>query len=116
MVRLNQEIPEFVLEREGLFNRLLELAHHKDVNFKNHVDFSKTYLLHGPNEHLIREFFNENLISLLEKREVYHIESNGEALLIFKFGREARAKQAAEMLAFTEEVLDRIPVVSKPKS
>ena len=78
------------------------------MNFGSHSSFSKKYLLHGPKIAPIKNFFNPNLLSFLEGEDIYHIESNGEALLIFKFGREAHKNQVEKMLTFTEHLLENI--------
>lgn len=77
LVHLPRAIPEFTLEKDGIFGCFLEL-----------VNFFKT-------------------------PDIYHIESNGEALLIFKFSREAPTKQVERMLQFTSELLEVIDQMSK---
>jgi hypothetical protein len=46
--------------------------------------FSKKYYLRGPNETLVRNFFNESLIQFLENREEMHIECHRNRLIFYK--------------------------------
>ena len=54
----------------------------------------------GENEDEIREFFTEDLIRFLEDNEIHHIESNGEALMIFKYLHIAKTDEVQNMLTF----------------
>lgn len=62
----------------------------------------------GENEEEIRKFFTKELIYFLEHEEVYHIESNGEALLIFKNLKLARITSVSKILRFSEQLLEKI--------
>ena len=59
----------------------------------------------GEDELAIREFFTADLIGFLEKNEIHHIESNGEALMIFKYLHIARTDEVQNMLSFGLELL-----------
>ena len=117
LVHLPIKIPVFTLEKEGIFDRFKELASSGkvDIDIPGHEYFSRKYLIHGPNAKHIKDFFSIPLIDFFEKREIYHIESNGEALLIFKFGREANAQYVSKMLDFTKELLAALGLAFKNK-
>ena len=72
----------------------------RDINFKDHSNFSGKFLLSGEDEEAIRSFFTEDLIKYLEEHEIYHIESNGEALMIFKYLHIARTDEVQNILTF----------------
>ena len=71
-----------------------------DINFKKNKDFSNKFLLSGEKESEIREFFTEDLIQFLDDNEIHHIESNGEALMIFKYLHIAKTDEVQNMLTF----------------
>lgn len=99
-------IPELILEREELLDRALELAGFRDIDFKHFTRFSKRFVLKGPNEAAIREYMTEELLEFFENEEVYHVESAGMEIVIFKtFMRRATAKEIEAMLGFSERLV-----------
>jgi len=80
----DQFIPDFALEPENLWSKLMESVAGKDLDFANHSAFSKKYYLRGENETAIRKFFTENVIQFLENREEMHIECHRNRLVFYK--------------------------------
>jgi len=103
VLKLNKKIPIFTMEKEAvlekLFDRVMAFTGYKDIDFKMYPDFSKKFLLMGNNEEEIRSFFTEEIIRFFENHHIYHLESNGEALIIFDKIKLARTD---ETLAFIE--------------
>lgn len=103
ILRLNKPLPVFSMEKEGvferIFDRVLAFSGYKDIDFEMYSDFSKKFLIMGNNEEEIRKFFNEEIIRFFENQQVYHLECNGEALLIFNKVKLARTD---ETIAFIE--------------
>ncbi len=77
-------IPDFALEPESLHTKLSEVSGGKDIDFKEHPEFSKMYYLRGDDEHAIRNFFSGPVIQFLESHDEMHIECHKHRLLIFK--------------------------------
>lgn len=105
VVRLASPIPKFIIDKEGLYDKMFSKVKvfsrfKKDINFKANKDFSKKFHLSGKNEDAIRNFFTADIISFLEENEIHHIESNGEALMIFKYVHVARTDEVHNMLIF----------------
>ncbi len=110
VVRLPAPVPRFVIDKEGLFDKIFNKVKvlsgsNGDINFKKHAGFSGKFLLSGDNEEAIREFFTDDLIRFLEENEIHHIESNGEALMIFKYLHIARTDEVKNMLSFAHNLL-----------
>lgn len=119
VVQMPGRIPEFTLEAEGLFEKIFDrvkyLPRDKDIDFKDHSKFSSQFLLKGDDDKGIREFFlRDHVIEYLENEDVYHIESDGRALLIFKSLRYARLNEIEKMLAFTDELMTRLLFDEEP--
>lgn len=112
VIHLKQIIPVFVLEREGLFDKLFErvmaFRGESDVDFSNYPEFSKRFLVKGENNSSLSEFFNASLIEFLLSNEVYHIESNGSSLLIFRSLRVARTEDIKQMIDFSKDFVKLI--------
>jgi MFS superfamily sulfate permease-like transporter len=110
IIRLPSSIPAFIIDKEGLFDKVFDRVKvfsggKGDINFRNYTGFSNKFQLSGDDETAIREFFSEDLILFLEQNEIHHIESNGEALMIFKYLHIARTDEVQNMLTFGLDLL-----------
>ena len=108
VLKSNKNLPVFSMEKEGvfenIFEKLRELKGNKDIDFEKYPDFSKKFLLMGDNEAEIQSFFTEDLIRFFEKNHVYHIESNGEALIVFDKIKLARTDETIAFINYGKEL------------
>jgi MFS superfamily sulfate permease-like transporter len=105
IIRLPSPIPRFIIDKEGLFEKIFDRVKvfsggKGDIDFKKYPGFSNKFQLSGEDEEAIRNFFTDDLIRFLEENEIHHIESNGEALMIFKYLHIARTDEVKNMLSF----------------
>ena len=110
VVRLPSPIPRFIIDKEGLFNKIFNRVRafsESNLNIKimKHTGFSGKFQLSGEDEEAIRTFFTDDLIQFLEENEIHHIESNGEALMIFTYLHIARTDEVPSMLSFSSNLL-----------
>ena len=110
IVKLPVKIPRFIIDKEGLFNRISERVRafsrlNRAIDFTKHPAFSHKFHLSGENEEAIRIFFTDDLIRFLDENEIHHIESNGEALMIFKYVHIVRTEEVQNMLTFSTNLL-----------
>ncbi len=112
VLHLPQPIPKFILEKEGifdkLFDRVMAFTGYRDIDFELYTGFSNKYLLMGDHEEEIRAFFRPELIRFLENEDVEHVECNGEALLIFNKLKLARTDETLKMLQFGQRLMEEI--------
>lgn len=110
ILKLHREIPVFSMEKERIFekifDRVLAFSGYKDIDFEMYTDFSDKFLLMGNNEEEVRAFFDEDLIRFFENRQIYHIESNGESLLIFNKVKLARTDETIAFIDYGEALAD----------
>lgn len=99
---LPSRIPQFSLEKENFTDRFLERAGYKDIDFDEHKQFSDMFLLVGRNEAQIRAFFNRQIMDLMVKYPQYHIESDGNSILIHKGMKFLDAKDLEEIIKLGE--------------
>ena len=80
------QLPSFTLQPERLVQKInLAVGYEKiDIDFDSHPDFSKRYLLQGPDEEKIRKFFKPEIIAYFEQHSRLCAEGDGNALLVFK--------------------------------
>ena len=110
VVRLPSPIPRFIIDKEGLFNKIFNRVRafsESNLNIKimKHTGFSGKFQLSGEDEEAIRTFFTDDLIQFLEENEIHHIESNGDALMIFTYLHIARTDEVPSMLSFSSNLL-----------
>ena len=121
IVHLPSKIPSFIIDKEGFFDKIFSRVRvlpvlNKDINFKENPVFSSKFLLSGENEEEIRDFFSDELLQFLSENEIHHIESNGEALMIFKYLHIARTDEVQNMLIFAHDLLTSMNIAGKGKS
>jgi hypothetical protein len=106
VLKINKDIPVFTMEKEGLFekifDRVMAFTGFKDIDFEMYPDFSKRFLITGRDETAIRAFFNDELIRFFENRQIYHIESNGKALILFNKVKLARTDETIALIDYTK--------------
>jgi len=108
LLKLNKKIPVFTMEKEGvidkIFGRVMALTGYKDIDFEMYPDFSKKFLLMGNDESEIRSFFTDDVIHFFENHQRYHLESNGEALIIFDKIKLARTDETMVLIDYGKEL------------
>lgn len=111
-LRLPQVLPKFVMEKEGIFDKIFDrfmaFSGYRDIDFELYTDFSKKVLLMGEDEQAIRDLFTPELIRFFENEQVQHIECNGEALLIFNKLKPARTDETEKIIGFAKRLTDRM--------
>ena len=108
ILKLNKKIPVFSMEEEGvlgkIFDRVMAFTGYKDIDFDMYPDFSKKFLLMGDNESEIRSFFTDEIIRFFENRQIYHLESNGESIIIFDKIKLARTDETIAFIDYGKEL------------
>jgi len=112
IIHLPFSIPEFSMEHESIFDKLIDrvrsIQGFRDINFSEFPVFSNNMRLVGRHPKKIREFFTPELISFFESEEIYHIESNGSSLMLFKSLKNANTGEIKNMIRFSNEFMKRM--------
>ena len=108
VLKLDKKLPIFTMEKEGvlgkIFDRVMAFTGYKDIDFEMYPDFSKKFLLTGENESEIRSFFTEKIIHFFENHQIYHLESNGESIVIFDKIKLARTDETIAFIKYGREL------------
>ncbi|MFD2563502.1 SulP family inorganic anion transporter [Aquimarina rubra] len=110
-IHLKKEIPVFTLDREGFIEFVYKIAGFKDILIEDHPDFSKRFFLLGEDVEKIKLFFTDELVLFFESNPYYHIESNGQTLLLMRKERVASVKEIKALLDYgirLEKVISQI--------
>lgn len=115
ILKLPTKIPVFTMEKEGVFDKIIDrvkaYSGYKDVNFEMYPNFSKKFLLLGNQESEIRSFFTDEIIRFFEDHQIYHLESNGEALLIFDKIKLARTDETIAFIEYGKDLAGLLNVL-----
>ncbi len=106
LVEMPFKIPKFTIEKKGFLEKYL-IPTHKDIDYLIYPNFSDDFIVKVENIEEMDSFLNDALKTFLEQSESHHLESNGEAILIFN----DRLKIAK--IKDYPELVDTIRVMSK---
>ena len=116
IVRLPSNIPSFIIDKEGFFDKIFhKMQDISNTRDQSHISVGHTdkFNLTGKDKDAITKFFTPELIHFLEKNDIHHIESNGKALLIFKYLHIARTEEIQKMHDFALNLLSHMNLDSK---
>ncbi|HTT68455.1 MAG TPA: hypothetical protein VMF70_10535 [Gemmatimonadales bacterium] len=94
-------LPEFMLSPEHWWDKIGEIFGHKDINFEASPDFSKHYLLRGPDEGRIRAAFGAEALGYFAQHPDWSVEVKDDAMAIY---RRAKRPKPEEMQSFVADV------------
>lgn len=83
LFRLGYNIPKFTIERKDFIDRFLPLTEHKDIDYDLYPNFSKKFSIKVDEIEEVDEFLTDEMSQLIEECGIHHLESNGEAILMF---------------------------------
>lgn len=99
-------IPEFILEPDGFTDDYKDNSSFKDIDFVEHQVFSYYYLLKGPDEQAIRDFFtNNSLIRFFEKHKGFRVESKHNMVFVYKKARRIKPENLNMLVDFTKALM-----------
>jgi carbonic anhydrase len=94
-------IPRFELRPEQVFHRVGSMLGYQDIDLKRHPEFSRNYLLRGPDEEAVRAVFKSDVVDLFERDAGISAEASGPDLF---FWRNSRA-DGRELPALMDDAL-----------
>lgn len=83
LIKFPFKIPKFTIEKVSVFGKYLDIYGHRDIDYQLYYEFSNKFLVKVEDEIEMDRFLNIGLKKLIENGNINHIESNGEAILIF---------------------------------
>jgi MFS superfamily sulfate permease-like transporter len=100
IIKPSTSMPVFTLEQEGVFDKVTDLAYRADIDFDAYPVFSDKFLLKGPDEEAVRDFFHAGIIRKVEQHPHFHMESNGEAMILYRFDKAGDDLSISELIRF----------------
>jgi len=97
-------LPDFTLGPEHWWDKVGEVFGHRDIDFESSEEFSKHYLLKGPDEAAIRTLFGAEPLGYFAQHQGWSVEAAGGSLVIYHTGRRAKPEEMQPFLAETAAV------------
>jgi hypothetical protein len=80
-------LPAFALRPEGALSNLFGET---DIEFKGHREFTRCYLLRGPDEPAIRTVFDDRVLAFFDANLGWSVETDGRWLIVYTSKRQVR--------------------------
>jgi carbonic anhydrase len=80
-------LPSFMLSPENVLHKIISTFGYQDIDFEENPDFSKSYLLRGPDEDAIRQTFAKDVLAFFANHKKLSVEAGGNAILIYRASR-----------------------------
>ncbi|MFT4661485.1 MAG: hypothetical protein ACI8XB_001762 [Patiriisocius sp.] len=87
----------------------MDLVAHKDIDYKSYSNFSDKFTVKVDDIEAMDDFISDALKAFIESSKISHIESNGEAILIFTSNfRLAQLQEYSSMIKIMMDLRDLI--------
>jgi hypothetical protein len=100
----NLNLPFFSLRPERTFHKIISALGYQDIDFGNRPDFSKQYLLRGPDEQAVRNAFSDAVLSSYETNPGTCTDGGGNQLFIFRQGYRIAPLEAQSFISWASGV------------
>lgn len=102
-------LPFFSLRPEGLLYKIFTAFGYQDIDFGQRPEFSKQYILRGPDEQAIRRTFNDGLLSFYENYSGTCTDGGGNQLFIFRGGYRFQPQEIQSYVGLGLKVINLFP-------
>lgn len=92
-------LPDFQLCPENFLHRLGRLFGMQDLNFAEHPEFSKRYLLRGKDEAAVRAAFTAELLEFLTENPGGWVDVQNGTLVVYRKGKTEKPEAVPELVA-----------------
>lgn len=93
------KLPPFSISPENIFSKIDKVFGYSDINFSEMPEFSRTYLLRGPDEAAVRQLFNSSIIQFFEQERDLTVEAAGDLMFLYRYNKVVKTE---EMGTFVE--------------
>lgn len=102
-------LPYFSLRPEGLIFKIFTAFGYQDIDFGQRPEFSKQYILRGPDEQAIRQTFSDGLLSFYEMYPGTSTDGGGNQLFIFRGGYRFQPQEVQSYVGLALKVANLFP-------
>lgn len=91
-------VPWFTMRPEGFFDRFGALLGLQDINFTDHAEFSRRFVLKGPSEEAIRHCFRPGVLDFFVAMGRVSVEAMPERMIFYRGGQRAKPADFPKLL------------------
>jgi len=92
-------LPQFSLTPEHWWDRVAQVFGYQDIDFEASEEFSKRYLLRGPDEAAIRSAFGAEALGFFAQNPGWSVESFGGSLAVYHAGKRCKPEEIQPFLS-----------------
>lgn len=101
--------PTFSMRQQNAFlDRIGKFFGGQDIDFESHPTFSEMFVLKGPEEKIIRDFFTPDLLTFFETKVGHCVEGAAGQIILYKNGERTEPENVKDLLASAYEVYGHI--------
>jgi carbonic anhydrase len=97
-------LPFFSLRQENALYKLISAFGYQDIDFGNRPEFSKRYLLRGPDEAAVRGVFNDVVFAFYETNKGTSTDGGGNQLFVFRLAHRIAPLEAQSFVNWALQV------------
>ncbi len=97
-------LPDFTLGPEHWWDKIGDVFGHHDIDFEASEEFSKHYLLKGPDEQAIRALFGAEALGFFAQSQGWSVEAAGGGLAVYRSSQRAKPEEMQPFVAETDAV------------
>jgi hypothetical protein len=102
-------VPYFSLQPEGLLDKFFTAFGYQDIDFGQRPEFSRQYILRGPDEQAIRQTFNDGLLAFYESYPGTCTDAGGNQLFLYRGGYRFQPGETQSCVGLGLNVLNLLP-------
>jgi len=101
--------PVFSMRQQNAFlDKIGKFFGGQDIDFESHPTFSEMFVLKGPEETIIRNFFTHELLTFFETKVGHCVEGASGQMILYKNGERTNPENVKDLLASAYEVYGHI--------
>ncbi|MBN1477866.1 hypothetical protein JXA47_14020 [Candidatus Sumerlaeota bacterium] len=97
-------LPPFALAPENFFHRIGQAFGARDIDFDEYPVFSKSYLLRGEDEDMVRHVFDDEVIRFFEENLNFNVECREEGLIFHQGHRLIKPPNLTEHILLAQRI------------
>lgn len=97
-------IPEFTMRPEGMLDKIGGVLGLQDIDFDSHPEFSKMFVLKGPNEERIRVVFGPKILTYFEQNKGLSIEAFPGSLIFYRARQKLKPSDVKNSLELAYQI------------
>jgi hypothetical protein len=102
-------LPYFTLRPEGFIHKIFQAFGYQDIDFGQRPEFSRQYILRGPDEQAIRQTFNDGLLSFYESYGGTSTDGGGNQLFVYRGGYRCQPQEIQSYVGLGLNLLNLFP-------